>query len=100
MLSYHLKTALTSLKRNPVLTALLIAAIALGICVSTSFVTLRHLYTQDMLPGKSDQVFYVQLDTWGAEKPYSEDPKELPDQITYRDARGLLRSSIPVRQTP
>jgi putative ABC transport system permease protein len=101
MLTYHLKTAITSLKRNPVLTALLVGAIALGICVSTSFVTLRHLYTQELVPGKSDELFYVQLDSWGVEKPYNEDkPEELPDQITYREARGLMQSKIPLRQTP
>jgi putative ABC transport system permease protein len=100
MLGYHLKTAIVSLKRNPVITGLLIAAIALGICVSTSFVTLRHLFTQDPLPGKTDKVFYVQLDSWGAEEAYSsEDPDNLPDQVTYRDARGLLRSPVPQRQT-
>jgi putative ABC transport system permease protein len=101
MLTYHLKTALTSLKRNPILTALLVAAIAVGICVSTSFVTLRHLYTQELVPGKSDKLFYVQLDTWGTDKPYSEEkPEELPSQVTYRDARNLMRSNIPLRQSP
>ncbi|HYH09521.1 MAG TPA: ABC transporter permease [Thermoanaerobaculia bacterium] len=101
MLTYNLKIALKSLRRNPVLTALLIGAIALGICVSTSFVTLRHLYTQDFLPGKSDEVFYVQLDTWGAERPFNEDrPELLPDLMTYRDARNLMQSKIPVRQSP
>jgi len=100
MLTYHLKTAVTSLRRNPILTALLIGAIALGVCVATSFVTLRHLYTQDPLPGKSDKVFYVQLDSWGKASSYSDDdPEKLPDQITYRDARGLMRSPIPARQT-
>ncbi|HEX8254368.1 MAG TPA: ABC transporter permease, partial [Thermoanaerobaculia bacterium] len=101
MLTYHIKIAIASLRRNPVLTALLIGAIALGICVSTSFVTLRHLYAQDPLPGKSDAVFNVQLDSWGKDQPYDEDnPEKLPDQVTYRDARGLLRSPVPVRQTP
>lgn len=101
MLTYHVKTAITSLKRNPILTALLIAAIAIGICVSTSFVTLQHLYTQELVPGKSDELFYVQLDTWGADKPYSEErPELLPSQVTYRDARNLLRSNIPLRQSP
>lgn len=101
MLTYHLKIALKSLRRNPVLTALLIGAIALGICVSTSFVTLRHLYTQDLLPGKSDKVFYVELDTWGADRPYDpERPGLLPDLVTYRDARNLMQSKIPVRQSP
>src|SRR5688572_8039766 len=100
MLAYHIKIAISSLKRNPVLTALLIAAIAIGICVSTSFVTLRHLYTQELIPGKSQKLFYVQLNTSGTEKPYSDDPAVLPDQVTYRDARNLMASKIPVRQTP
>ena len=101
MLSYHLKIAFKSLRRNPILTALLIGAIALGICVSTSFVTLRHLFTQDPLPGKSGKVYSVQLDSWGTDRPFrDDDPSLLPDQVTYRDARGLMRSTIPARQTP
>lgn len=100
MFVYQIKIALKSLRRNPILTTLLIAGIALGICVSTAFVTLRHLYTQDLLPGKSDRVFYVRLDSWGLGETYHDDPNSIPDQITYRDARGLLKSEVPVRQTP
>src|SRR3954449_331816 len=105
MLAYHIKTAFKSLRRNPILTTLLIAGIALGICVSTSFVTLRHMYTQDPLPGKSDKVFYVRLDSWGKAEGFGGGAEAfatapIPDQITYRDARNLLRSPIPKRQTP
>ena len=101
MFLYHLRMAAKSLRRNPILTALLIAGIALGICVSTAFVTLRHIYTKDPIPGKSDKVFYVRLDSWGKNTAYmADDPTSIPDQITYRDARALLRSPIPVRQTP
>ena len=100
MFTYHLTTALRSLKRNPVLTVLLIGGIALGICVSTAFVTLRHMFSRDPLPGKSDKVFFVRLDSWGLEHAYDKnDPASVPDQITYRDARALLRSTIPKRQT-
>ena len=99
MLLYNLKIALKSFRRNPILTTLLIAGIALGICVSTAFVTLRHMYTQEPLPGKSDRVFYVRLDSWGDE-PYDDEPGGIPDQVTYRDARGLLQSPVPVRQSP
>lgn len=104
MLTYHLKIAIKSLRRNPILTTLLIAGIALGICVSTAFVTLRHLYTQDPLPGKSDKVFYVRLDTWGRAEGFRQgnntsDVPPIPDQITYRDARNLLRSNVPAQQT-
>ncbi|MFL6247873.1 MAG: ABC transporter permease [Thermoanaerobaculia bacterium] len=98
MLTYHLKIAIASLRRNPILTALLIGAIALGICVSTAFVTLRHMFTQDPLPGKSDKVFYVRLDTWGKDVERVND-QTIPDQLTYKDAKALMRCPIPVRQT-
>jgi putative ABC transport system permease protein len=101
MLTYNVKIALKSLRRNPVLTALLIGAIALGICVSTTFIALRHLFAKDPLPEKSHTLFYVRMDNWDPQRAYvAEDPKSLPTQITYRDAMALLKSDIPVRQTP
>jgi putative ABC transport system permease protein len=101
MLFYHLKIASRSLRRNPIITALLIGGIAVGICISTAFVTLRHMYVQDPIPGKSDRVFYVRLDSWPADRPYRPDEEEsIPDQVTYADARALLESPIPLRQTP
>ena len=99
MFAYQVMTAVRSLRRNPVLTVLLVGGIALGICVSTAFVTLRHLYMKDPLPGKTDKVFYVRLDSWGLQESFRDDPNSIPDQITYRDARGLLESPIPARQT-
>src|SRR6266540_1577258 len=106
MLIYDLKIAFKSLRRTPILSLLLISGIALGICVSTAFITLRHMYTREPIPGKSDRVFYVRLDSWGKDKPFKSEDRSfasnasIPDQVTYRDARGLLRSPIPKRQTP
>ena len=100
MLSYYVQTALRSLRRTPILTAVLIGAIALGICISTTFIALRHVFERDPLPGKSQSLFYVRLDNWDAARAYvAEDPKSLPPQITYKDMRALMRSTIPVRQT-
>lgn len=100
MFTYNLKIALKSLRRNPVLTALLISAIALGICVATTFIGLRHVLGKDPLPEKSDTVFNVRLDNWDPTRAYNpEDPTSLPTQITYRDMRALMESKIPVRQT-
>ena len=101
MLLYNIKIAIKSLRRNPVLTLLLIGAIALGICVSTTFIALRHIFEKDPLPGKSETLFYVRMDSWDPQRAYvAEDPKSLPSQLTYRDARALLKSDIPTRQTP
>ncbi|HEY2090898.1 MAG TPA: ABC transporter permease [Thermoanaerobaculia bacterium] len=100
MFGYHVQTALRSLRRTPVLTAVLISAIALGICISTTFIALRHVFEKDPLPGKSKTLFYVRLDNWDPSRAYvAEDPKSLPPQITYRDMRALMRSTIPTRQT-
>jgi putative ABC transport system permease protein len=99
MFLYNLRIAAKSLRRNPILTSLLVGAIALGICVSTSFIAIRHMFEKDPLPGKSEQVFYVRLDNWDPSRAYvAEDPNSLPTQITYRDMRGLMRSDIPTRQ--
>lgn len=100
MFTYHLKIALTSLRRNPILTALLIGGIALGICVSTTFIALRHVFEKDPLGGKSKTLFYVRLDNWDPQRAYTaDDPKSLPSMITYRDMRELMKSNIPTRQT-
>lgn len=100
MFLYNVRIALKSLRRNPILTVLLISAIALGICVSTTFVALRHIFEKDPLPGKSQNLFYVRMDNWDPSRAYiAEDPRSLPYQITYRDAKALLRSDIPTRQT-
>lgn len=100
MLFYHLRIATKSLRRNPVLTALLVGAIALGICVSTTFIAMRHLFEKDPLPGKSGSLFYVRMDNWDPQRAYvADDPHSLPSQLTYRDTTALLRSNIPTRQT-
>ena len=100
MIGYHIRIGLKSLRRNPILSALLIGAIALGICVSTTFIALRHVYEKDPLPGKSGNLFYVRMDSWDPARAYvADDPKSLPTMITYRDMRSLMRSTIPTRQT-
>lgn len=100
MLGYYVQTALRSLRRTPVLTSVLIGAIALGICISTTFIALRHVFEKDPLPGRSRSLFYVRLDNWDPARAYvAEDPKSIPPQITYKDMRALMRSTIPVHQT-
>jgi putative ABC transport system permease protein len=103
MLFYNVRIAIKSLRRNPVLTAVIIGGIALGICASTTFTTVRHMFARDPLPGKSDKVFYVRMDNWDPHTPYptnADNPGEaIPPQLSYRDAMALMRSTIPVRQT-
>lgn len=99
MLLYNLRLAWKSVLRHPALSGLIIAGIALGVAVSTSFVTIWHVLAADPIPGKSDRLHYVRVNSWGAPEPYDE-ANNPPDQMTWQDMRRLLgKSDIPVRQT-
>jgi putative ABC transport system permease protein len=96
MLAYQIRIALMSLRRTPVLSALLVGGIGLGIAVSTAFVTTYYIMAQNPIPEKSDVLHYVQIDSWNPEEPWDEDnPEEPPDQLTWQDAMALQQSDIP-----
>jgi putative ABC transport system permease protein len=100
MLPYQIKIAIKSLRRNPVLSALLIAGIGLGIAVSTTFVTTHYLLSSNPIPEKSDSLFYVQLDSWNPDAGFDDDdPSEPPNQVTYRDMMALMENDIPTYKT-
>ena len=96
MIAYQVRLALKSLKRNPVLSGLLVGGIALGIAVSMVFVTAYYHLSGNPIPDKSDRLFYVQMDSWDPERPWDGDnPSEPPDQLTYTDALAVKASTIP-----
>lgn len=96
MTAYYFRLAWLSIRRNPLLTSLMVGAIALGIGVSMTTLTLYYVMSSDPLPTKSDQVFAVQLDSWEPDAPYfEEDGGAPPPMLTYRDAMALMASDIP-----
>lgn len=98
MLAYQLRLAWKSVRRNWILSALIVGGIGLGIAVAMTFVTAYYVVSGDPIPHKSDRLFYVQLDAWNPDSPYDDDdPNEPPDQLTYRDMTALLASDIPTR---
>ena len=98
MFAYYLQLGLRSLRRNPVLTLLMVVGIGLGIAASMTTLTVMHLMGSDPIPWKSDKLHYVQLDNWSADNPYSDDGRP-PDQVTYRDAKALMEAGKADRQT-
>jgi len=97
MFSYYLKLGWLSIRRNPFLSALMIAAIAVGIGASMTIITVNHVMSGNPIPQKSDQLFYVQVDSWDPNK-YDEDEFEPPDQVTYLDAMALMKADKAYRQ--
>jgi putative ABC transport system permease protein len=96
MFGYYLDLALRSLRRNKVLTALMVLAIGLGIGASMTMLTVLHVMTADPIPGRSARLFYPQVDPQPL-KDYKEG-EDPPDQWTWADAMNLLRDGKGARQ--
>lgn len=96
MFTYYFDLALRSFRRNKVLTALMVLAIALGIGASMTTLTVFHILSGDPIPSKSGVLFYPQLDPTGMDG-YT--PGEEPSQqLTRFDAETLLREKRGDRQ--
>lgn len=96
MFAYYLRLALRSFRRNKVLTALMVLAIALGIGATMTTLTVFHVLSGDPIPQKSGRLFYVQLDPQTRE---GYRPGEEPEwQLTRYDAEELLRQKRAPRQ--
>lgn len=92
MFVYNLRLALLSMRRNPVLTLLMISAIAIGIGMSTTTLAIFHVLSGNPIAYKNDQLYAVQLDNWDPAEPYK-GPNDMPTQVTYLDATTLMRAA-------
>jgi putative ABC transport system permease protein len=96
MFAYYFQLALHSLKRNKVLTALMVLAIAVGIGACMTTFTVLHVLSGDPLPGKSGELYYPQIDPQDARGMM---PGNLPpEQVTLIDGMNLLRARRANRQ--
>lgn len=99
MFTYYLKLSLLSIKRNPILSALMMAAIAVGIGAFMTMLTVYHIQSGNPLWYKNDVVYMPQVDMWDPDSPYRDDkPESGPDIYTYRDAMALHQSDIPTHK--
>jgi putative ABC transport system permease protein len=99
--NYYFGLALRSLKRNIVLTVLMIAAIGVGIGASMTTLTVFRAMDSDPIPQKSRQLFAVQIDNWGPDNKsvVSGDAEHFQEQISYLDAVGLMNAKAAHRQS-
>lgn len=93
MIGYYVEMALHSLRRNKVLTALMILAIAVGIGASMTTLTIMHLLSADPLRGRSGQIFYPQLEADPDAKG-----REPHDVLDYTSAMDLWSAHRADRQ--
>lgn len=104
MFTYYLGLGLRHLRRNPILTALIVVTLAVGVAASMASLTVLRAMAGDPIPQKSDRLFTPLLDVRPDD---GSDPDPHPPlQLTYRDAVALegakpgLRKSAVMRVSP
>lgn len=96
MLNYYLWLGWRNLRRNPVLTTLMVLILAIGVAASVSTLTILHVMSADPIPQKSQRLFTVELDSQPLDG-YT--PGSKPDyQLSYQDVRNFLASPVGVRK--
>lgn len=100
MFNYYFGLAVRSLKRNIILTTLMIAAVGVGIGASMTTLTVFRAMDKDPIPQKSRQLFAVQIDNWGpnSKSIVPGDAEHLQEQISYTDAVNLMNARAAHRQ--
>ena len=98
MFIYNLKLGLKSIRRNPIMSALMVLAIALGIGASMTTLTIFYMMDKNPIAEKNDVLVYVQPDSWDPVHAYSDQDGSPPDQVTYRDAMVLMKDAKAYRQ--
>ncbi len=100
MFAYYLKLGIKHIAETPVLSLLIVTAIALGIAVSMTMLSLYHAMAHNPAGDKSGQLFAVQLAAYGNDLETWGEHDGLPLQLTHRDAMNLRDSEVPLRQSP
>ena len=97
MWNYYFVLGWRSLKRNPVLTALMILILAIGIGTSMTSLTMLLVLSGDPIPQKSERLFVPKFHVRDMQGYKAGDKPD--NQFTYTDAVNLLRDKKGKHQT-
>ncbi|MCC2604643.1 ABC transporter permease [Planctobacterium marinum] len=100
MFLHYLDLSWRSFKRTPVVSVLMVFAVAVGIGITMTSLSVYHMMSMDPIPEKSDKLFHLQLQTMEGEQTRRGSPDGLPYQMTYQDAVALSNAPIPARKVP
>jgi putative ABC transport system permease protein len=82
-----------------VLTGLMITAIGFGIGTSMTSLSVSRAMSGDPIPDKSQQLFMVQIDSWGPDKRGERTEDGLDENMSYIDAMALKNLHAAQRQS-
>ncbi len=100
MFAYYLTLGLRSLRRSPVLTALMVLTLAIGVAASMSTLTVLRAMSGDPIPSKSDRLFAVQVDNRPADDESGDADRDPPaPHQSWIDIAELLEAGDGLRRT-
>ena len=97
MIQYYFFLGIRSLRRNPVLTSLMVLTLAIGVAASVSTLTILHMMSSDPIPSKSDRLFVPVMDNSPLEGYVPGAPIE-ETQLSYPDVTNFLKTDQGVRR--
>jgi putative ABC transport system permease protein len=92
MFAYYLKLGLRSLRRNPVLTVLMVLTLAVGVATSMATLTVLRAMSGDPIPTRSERLFAVQVDNQPA--PADGGDEHVDPHQSWLDLRALLEADV------
>jgi putative ABC transport system permease protein len=96
MFVHNLRLGARSLRKNPVLTALMVMAIGFGVAASMITYAVFRAVSGDPIPQKSSRLFVPLIDNRGPQYNLKGEP---PNAVTYTDALALMKAHRAARQT-
>ena len=96
MFAHYLELAVRHLRRNPVLTALMLATLAVGVAAAMATLTVLRAMSADPIPARSDRLFVPLLDLRPAGDGDDDHPPRL---LSYRDAIALEAAHRGLRES-
>lgn len=95
LLFYNLTLAMQNFKRAPTLYLLIMLTLSIGVGVLCANLALVSSMASDPIPGKSDTLIHISMNTWPDDQP----PDEPMHILRYRDAMKIAESTIPIRSS-
>ena len=101
MFRYYFQLGIRSLRRNPMLTALMVVTLAVGVAASMATFTVLYTMSGDPIPAKSDRLFVVQVDNNPADTSAGDPPPQLKLTVwSTRVSSGVPASAVPWKYVP
>lgn len=90
---YYFRLAGLSLVRTPLMSGLMILAIAIGIATCLTTFTVYSVVSNNSMAHKNEAIAALQLDSWDPTEAYWR-ANNIPLQLTYKDAEAIREANV------